>query len=304
MPTKCIFAQNHFSMQTKEKNIILILSIAFAVIVLVIGYLYFKQNNEYKGVVSELTIDKENLASEFQDLMFEYDSLKPQSDSLLVLLDQEQQKVLQLLEELETVKATNAAKIREYKKELTTMRSVLRHYVVQIDSLNQLNKALTEENQAYKAQYKEVTKRVDDLVKEKEDLKETVDRAAQLEATNIEIETLSARNKHTRRLNKITRLSISFSLNKNITAPVGEKPIYVRITGPNDEVYFENENDVFFFENKKINYSSMRVVEYEGEELPVTIYWDVNRYLFAGNYRIDIFADANHIGNKTITIED
>lgn len=291
-------------MQSKEKNIIIILSVAFAVIVLVLGFLYFKQNNQYKGVVSELTIDKDNLASEFQDLMFEYDSLKPQSDSLLILLDQEQQKVLQLLEELETVKATNAAKIREYKKELTTMRSVLRHYVIKIDSLNQLNKALTEENEAYKVQYKEVTEKVDVLVKEKEDLKETVERAAQLEATDIELETLNARNRRTKRLNKITRISIDFNLNKNITAPVGEKPIYIRITGPNDEVYFENENDVFLFENKKINYSCMRIVEYEGEAMPVTIFWDINRYLFAGEYRFDIFADQNHIGFKTITIHD
>ncbi len=291
-------------MQSKEKNIILILSVVFAIVVLVIGFLYLRQNNQYKGVVSELTIDKENLATEFQELMFEYDSLKPQSDSLLVLLDQEQQKVLQLLEELETVKATNAAKIREYKKELTTMRGVLRHYVVQIDSLNQLNKALTEENKAYKAQYREVTQKVDVLVKEKEDLKETVERAAQLEATDIVIETLSARNKRTKRLNKITRFSIDFNLTKNITAPVGEKPIYVRITGPNDEVYFEDESNVFLYENKKINYSCMRIVEYEGEALAVTIYWDVNRYLFAGDYRFDIFADQHHIGYQTISITD
>lgn len=291
-------------MQNKEKNIIIILAVAFAIIILVVGFLYLKQKNEYKEVVSELAIDKENLAIEFQDLMFEYDSLKPQSDSLLILLDQEQQKVLQLLEELETVKVTNSAKIREYKKELSTMRTVLRHYVVKIDSLNQINKVLTEENQEYKKQYRQVTQKVDDLVKEKENLVETVERAAQLEANNITIETLSARNKKTKRLSKITRLSIDFTMSKNITAPVGEKPIYIRITGPNNEVYFENDNDVFLFENKKINYSCMRIVEYEGEALPVTIYWDVNRYLFAGDYRIDIFADQNHIGNQTVSIKD
>lgn len=291
-------------MQNKEKNTIIILAVVFAVVILVVGFLFFKQNNEYKGVVTELTIDKDNLAIEFQDLMFEYDSLKPQSDSLLILLDQEQQKVLQLLEELETVKVTNTSKIRKYKKELSTMRTVLRHYVIKIDSLNQINKVLTQENQEYKKQYRQVTKKVDDLVKEKENLVETVERAAQLEANSLTIETLSARNKRTKRLSKITRLSINFNLSKNITAPVGEKAIYIRITGPNNEVYFENDDDVFLYENKKINYSCMRIVEYEGEEVDVTIFWDINRYLFAGDYRIDIFADQNHIGNHSITIKD
>ncbi len=291
-------------MQRKEKNIILVLSIVFAVVVLTIGFFFLRQNKEYTNVVSELTIDRDNLASEFQDLMFEYDSLKPENDTLLLLLDQEQQKVAQLLEEIETIKATNTAKIREYRKELGTMRKVLRHYVVTIDSLNRVNQALTEENEAVKQQYRQATREVSQLAKQREELQETVELAAQLEAQNIMVETLTSKNRKTKRISKIARFKIDFNLSKNITAPTGEKPIYIRITGPNEEVYAEDDNAIFFFENKKISYTCMRIVEYEGESMPVTIFWDVNRYLFAGKYWVDIFADGNHIGKIQLDIED
>ncbi len=291
-------------MQKKERNTIIILSIAFAVIVLSVGFLYLKQNKQYNNVVQDLTIDRDNLANEFQDLLFEYDSLKPQNDTLLVLLDKEQQKVAQLLEEIETLKVTNTAKMREMRKELTTMRKVLRHYVVTIDSLNTVNKALTEENEAVKKQYARTVSEVKQLEKQREKLQETVTLAKQLEAQSIVVETLNDKNRKVRRLNKIARLKVDFILSKNITTETGRKPIYLRITGPNQEVFFENESDVFPYENKNINYTSMREVEYEAEELPVTIFWDVNRYLFAGEYAIDIFADGFLIGKTTLLIED
>lgn len=301
---KRIFAPNFICMQNKEKNLIIIVSIAFIVIILVLGFFFLRQNKEYQNVVHELTLDRNTLATEFQELMFEYDSLKPENDTLLIILDREQQKVAQLMEELETVKVTNAAKIREYRKELGTMRTVLRHYVVQIDSLNRLNDMLTQENQSVKQKYQKVTDEVSVLVQEKEHLTETVERAMQLEALDINIITLTSKNRETNRLSKIARLKIEFTLSKNITAPTGDLAIYVRVSAPNGEVFFVDESDLFFYENKKINYSCMRVVEYEGEELPVTLYWDVNKYIFAGDYHIDIFANAYHIGHKILRIND
>ncbi len=291
-------------MQKKERNIILILSIVFALIVLVGGFFFLKQNKQYTDVVGELTLDRDNLAHEFQDLMFEYDSLKPQNDTLLVMLDKEQQKVAQLLEELETVKVTNAAKMREMRKELGTMRKVLRHYVVTIDSLNTVNQELTRENEVVRHQHALAMSEVKKLEKQREELEETVTLAKQLEANQIVVETLSTKNRSTKRLSKIARFKVSFNLSKNITTEPGLKPVYLRIMGPNQEVFFENETDVFHYEDKDINYTSKRVVEYEGEEVPVSIFWDVNRYLFAGEFTIDIFADGYRIGTTSIIIQE
>ena len=97
---------------------------------------------------------------------------------------------------------------------------------------------------------------------------------------------------------------MSFVLSKNITAQPGERTIFVRIMKPDDDVLVKSRANVFAYENRDINYSMKRVVEYEGEEVPVTLYWNVEEFLSAGNYRVDIFADGNRIGSKSFSLEN
>lgn len=290
-------------MNEKQKNIIIIISAVLAVGFLSVGILYFVQNRQMKEIVAELNYNKDNLQRDFRELLFEYDSLKPQTDTLLLILDNEQQKVAQLMEELETVKATNASKMREIRKELTTMRRVLKHYVIQIDSLNRVNEQLVTENKKVKSQYNRVTRQINKLEKEKESLSETIERASMLEAFGFEIETVNSKGRKVRRLSKIQRFKTTFSISKNITTDAGEKPIYLRITDPNEEVLKNDDSGAFQFENKMIDYSSKRIIEYEGEAVDLTIYYDVNNFLFAGNYRFDVFVDGNLVGQKTVMID-
>lgn len=289
-------------MNDKQKNIIIIISAVLAVGFLTIGTLYFIQNRNMKEIVSELSVEKDMLQRDFRELMFEYDSLKPQTDTLLLMLDNEQQKVAQLMEELETVKATNAAKMREYRMELTTMRRVLKHYVFQIDSLNRVNEELVAENKKVKNQFYMIRSERNKLEREKETLTETVQRASQLEAYNFDIITVNSKGRKVRRLSKIQRFNTSFALSKNITTATGEKAIYLRITDPNEEVLKNEESGSFQYENKMIDFSSKRVIEYEGDEVELTIYYDVNNFLYAGNYRFDVFVDGNLVGQENLVI--
>ena len=47
-----------------------------------------------------------------------------------------------------------------------------------------------------------------------------------------------------------------------------------------------------------------KLIEYEGEEVAVTMYWDIEEFLSAGTYRVDIFADGNLIGRSNFTLKD
>ena len=96
---------------------------------------------------------------------------------------------------------------------------------------------------------------------------------------------------------------VDFRIAKNITAPVGEKVVYVRIMKPDDDVLVKSRGDVFTFEGKEINYSMKKMIEYDGEEVPVTMYWNIEEFLSPGTYRVDIFADGNLIGHNTFTLE-
>ena len=126
--------------------------------------------------------------------------------------------------------------------------------------------------------------------------------AAQLDATAIEVTPLNKRNKRTKRTKNIVQLKIDFVISKNITAQTGEKTLYVRITKPDNDVLTKNDADVFAYENRNLRYSIKKYIEYTGEEQPVTVYWDVEEFLYAGTYRIDIFTDGNLIGSQNFSL--
>ena len=284
----------------------LILIIALLLIVAGAIYYIFQQREQMNNLVEQSEIYKEELEDEYNQLSIQYEGFKLQisNDSLIMQLETEQMKVQRLQEELRTVKATNAKRINELKKELETLRTVMRGYVVQIDSLDRLNKQLTHEKQQVTARYVEAAQVVSQLTQEKEQLIETVQIAAKLDASNISVQGLTNKNKSADKIKKMDKLEIRFTINKNITASTGEKDIYVRIQKPDDDVLIKNPNNLFTYENKKIPYSEKRTIEYTGEERQMSIYWQIEEYLQSGMYRVDIFADGNLIGRKSFQLDN
>lgn len=127
--------------------------------------------------------------------------------------------------------------------------------------------------------------------------------ASRLDATGINVTPVNGRGKKAKVIKKMEQFVVDFRISKNITAPVGEKTIFVRIMKPDDDILLKSRADVFTFEGKEINYSMKKQVEYDGEELPVTMYWNIEEFLSPGTYRVDIFADGNLIGRKSFTLE-
>ena len=221
--------------------------------------------------------------------------------SLIAQLDKEQQRTEALLEELKQVKATDAAEILRLKKELATLRKILRSYVHEIDSLNRVNEQLRSENQQVKAQYTQATQTITSLSTEKETLSEKVAIASQLDATGITLVGQNKRGKKARKIKDVKRFAVSFTISRNITAQAGNRSIYVRITKPNNEVL--TNGGTFMYENRNLEYSAKRDIEYTGEATPLTLYWDVNEFLSKGTYRVSIFADGHNIGNASFNYE-
>jgi len=282
--------------------------VAVAVLLLIVaaaGYYIYRQENQMKDLQQQSEMVKEELSDEYNDLVIDYEGfrMKVTNDSLIAKLETEQMKVQRLQEELRTVKATDTKRINELKKELESLRTILKNYVQQIDSLNRINEQLTSENKKVNAKYQQATQTVSQLTKEKEQLTETVQLASKLDASTITVNGLTEKNKVTNQIKKMVKIAVQFIINKNITAPPGEKTIYIRIMKPDDDVLIKSRSNTFIYENQEITYSSKRTIEYEGEELPVIIYWDIEEYLSPGMYRVDIFADGNLIGKKTFKLD-
>jgi hypothetical protein len=292
--------------QTNSKQYLWIAGVCVLALMIVgTAYYIFYQNKRMKEYLLQSELIKEELADEYNDLSNQYEGFRMTvgNDSLVIKLESEQLKVQRLQDELRTVKSTNAKRINELMKELKTLRTIMQGYIRQIDSLNRLNEQLTAENRTVTAKYNQATQTVSQLSLEKEKLTETIQMASQLDASNISVICLNRKNKTTDKIGKTDKIEIRFMINKNITATPGEKIIYIRIQKPDDDVLVKSRANVFIYENKEINYSAKRNIEYTGEEYPMSIYWQVEEYLMPGTYRVDIFADGNRIGQKSFRLE-
>lgn len=289
-----------------NKKTLLIIAVSVLVIALIgITYLLFTEKQSNRELIEEFALEKEDLENEYTRFAQQYDELKltVSNDSLSILLEQEQIKTQRLLEELRTVKSSNATEIRRLKKELSSLRKIMIGYINQIDSLNKLTNQQKQVIAEVTQKYNAASRQINNLSEEKKNLDKKVTLAAQLDATGIWIEPKNKRDKKAKKVKDVVKFAVGFTIVKNITAETGERTLYVNIYKPNNEVLTKNAANTFEYENRSLPYSIKKYIEYNGEEQAVTVFWNVEEYLSAGTYRVDIFADGTMIGSQRFTLE-
>ena len=288
-----------------QKNITIAVGIVLVAALIGVTALLFSEKQTNQELLMEFELNKEELENEYTTFAKQYDELKltVSNDSLSVLLEQEQLKTQRLLEELRTVKSSNASEIRRLKNELATLRKVMVGYINQIDSLNRLTEHQKQVIADVTKKYQAASQQIDKLDKERKNLDKKVTLAAQLDASNISVLPANNRGKKAKRIKQLEKFVINFTIAKNITAQTGERTIYVLLTQPDNSVLTKNESNTFQYENKQLPYSIKKYIEYTGEEQAVTVYWDVEEFLHPGIYRVDIFAEDTFIGSHEFTLE-
>ena len=261
------------------------------------------QEEENKQMVQILEMDKAEMENQYKDFALQYNEMMTQvtNDSLLEQLSRQEERTQELLEELRQTKANDAAEIMRLKKELETLRRILRDYVVQIDSLNRENQNLRSDNTALRTRNEEAEAHISDLSSKNEQLTDKVNIASQLDATGIRASARNKKGKDCEKVKDAKKLVVSFNISRNVTAQTGMRTIYVRISTPTGETLTRGGS--FQFENRQLQYSIAKEIEYTGEEIPVTVYWDIAETLSAGSYHVDIFADGHAIGSTTFSLK-
>ncbi len=282
---------------------VLLISLVVVIMALLGGLAYLfndlqeqKQANEDMQELARL--DKQEMENEYERFALQYSEMKTKinNDSIIEQLTQEQMRTQQLLEELKKTKAEDAREITRLKKELATVRAVLRDYVMQIDSLNRQNERLRAENTQVKNELAERNTQIEGLSTEKASLSEKVAIAAQLDATNIQLTALRKNNKVAKKIADCKTMQVNFTITRNVTAANGNRTVYVRIQNPGGNTL--NGGGTFTYENRNLQYTMKKNIEYTGEETSLTLYWDVSQMLEAGDYRVSIFVDGSMIGSR------
>ncbi len=293
----------------KHSTLIIIIGVVVALIaiaaaVLTYHHFYTKpllQENEDLKELAEL--EKQEMETQYRDFDLQYEMLQSQlsNDSLIAQIENERRHTQQLLEELERTKATDAAEIKRLKAEIASLREVLRSYIMQVDSLNRINQSLHEENTQIKEQISVANTQITNLSTERNQLKDKVNIAAQLDATGFWVTPKDKKSKDAKKVKDVKKLAFGFTIVKNVTAQNGQRTLYARILKPDNSVM--GNKGTFPYENTTLEYTEKKYIDYTGEEEKITMYTDVTEFLEAGTYKLFLFCDKQMIGQTTFTLK-
>ena len=282
-------------------------SISLALILTAVcAYMYFQMRDEQEQnqqMIQVLEMDKAEMENEYRQFSMQYNEMMTQinNDSLINQLAIEQQRSDSLLRELQRTKADDAREIIRLKKELATLRQVLRDYIMQIDSLGRENEALRADNSNLRQENQQAQASITDLASKNEQLSDKVAIASQLDATAISATARNKRGKECHKVKDAKKFAINFTISRNVTTQTGMRTLHLRITTPTGETL--TQGGTFEFENRQLPYSIRKDIEYTGQEQAVSVYWDITQTLSSGEYRIDIFADGQVIGQTRLTLK-
>ncbi|HDR67897.1 MAG TPA: hypothetical protein ENN61_02475 [Bacteroidaceae bacterium] len=293
--------------ENKSKVGILVGLLGLLGVVLIVAiYMLLDIRKELGSVSQELadktayfTMEKDSLERELRNIYFQYDSLETDNLQIQKEMKMQQEKIEKLL----ALQADDAYKIKMYKKEMETLRSVLRSYVVQIDSLNLKNQELMAENLLLKNVERQLKTDKSKLEEDKAQLEEIKDKALTLQASNIELFLLNKRDKETQRVRTAEKTRVDFVLRENQVAVPGEKTLYLRLIRPDEVVLASSELEMFESDGEQIPATASRTINYENTDLPVSIYWTINGELSPGEYKVELFSEGKMIGTLSALLK-
>ena len=243
------------------KIIVIVLSIVAAILLGVLLYIYIDRSN----IIDDLTIEKDQLTTQMIELQDDYSVLSSNNDSLNVELDREREKVTQLIDRVKKTEASNRRKMIQYQKELGTLRSIMKHYIVQIDSLNTLNTELRADAIKARKQAAQSKAKYDELSKTTESLSKQVEKGAVVKGRGVNMVAINASNRETDRSSRATKLKACLNLVENTLAERGPMEVYIRIKGPDGILMTGDQQLIFDMNGEQMIYSASREVDYQGE---------------------------------------
>jgi len=260
---------------------------------------------ENEIVITDVSSERDQVKSDLEDMLAEYDKMETTNEELNAELAAEKAKIEELIKKAKG-KDWSIYKLR---KETESLRKIMKGLYVELDSLQQANGVLEEENYAVKTELnneKTVTK---DLTERNEDLSDLVTVASYLKTSALKSYGVRIKNdntgKKTDKAKRTGKIRTEFTILKNnITIP-GKKWIYVRVLTPDGKVLSKKTDDSnkFDFNGVRGLYSSKKQIDYKNQQLALTIDWKKTEDFPIGEYNVEVYADGVDIGKTKFFLE-
>lgn len=290
--------ESQLAKEKKLKRTMWILVVVAVALVAVLGYVW----SQKASLISELEDEKRDLTEQMESLQNDYATLSSDYDNINSQLDTSRAEVADLLERIKKTNATNRAKMRQYEKELGTLRSIMRNYIVQIDSLNSLNHKLTAEAAAARREAAASKAESAQLSQQVENLTGQVAAGSVIKARGLHIAAYNSSDKVTDRSSRTVRLLTSLSLVENDLAPKGPVRVFIRVKDPDGIILTNSNRSSFTFNGETMVASASRRVDYEGSEVDLSIYLnDIPEYR-KGVYTVEAYTEQSFLGKSELML--
>lgn len=283
--------------QGLKKTMYIMIGVAAALFIL-LAYIWISKSM----LVKDLNVEKQDLTQQVEALKSDYDNLQSDYETINSQLDSSREEVNQLVERIKKTDATNRAQIRKYQKELGTLRSIMKSYIVQIDSLNTLNHKLTADAAAARKEAAQSKAENAELKGQVEDLSGKVATGSVIKARGLSVAAYNSSDKVTDRSSRVTRLLASITLVENDLAPKGPVRVYLRVKDPQGVILTNDVQTSFNYNGETMVASASREVDYEGKEVDLSIYLNGIPSYSSGIYTVEAYTSQAFLGKTELLL--
>lgn len=280
------------------KTVMIVMIVVAVLLAAALVYVMYSKNQ----LVDQLNVEKEDLTEQIVALQHDYEDLSSEYDSINAQLDSSREEIAQLVDRVRKTEATNRSKIRQYEKELGTLRSIMKSYIVQIDSLNTLNHKLTAEAASARREAAASKRLNAELTQQVEDLSGRVSAGAVIKARGLRMEAFNSSDKPTDRYSRVVRLLVTLSLIENELAQRGPVRVYVRVTDPSGNLLLDGSGASFTLGEQTMEATASREVDYQGAEVELGIYVNNIPAYAKGVYTVEAYTAQAALGSAELLL--
>lgn len=278
-----------------------IVIILLIVVLGAVSAFYFNINSQQEEEYALLVEDRSKVQDNLDKIITEFDDLETNNEELKLSMEIERNRADSIITQLKKERSFNYTKLKKYEQEVGTLRTIMRGYLQQIDSLNNLNQQLISENVSYKKQISNVELRAEEAEERAKELNNKVKEGSKLRAEGVSVVGINSKGKEMSRVKRADRLSINFTVVPNELAAPGNKEIYARVTSPDGYVLTTEELPTFDVNGEKLTYTASREVDYQNESLAVSIFFAGTGFV-DGTYKVELYYTDYMIGSSEVTL--
>lgn len=290
------FVEEPTSDNGKQKKILIAVTAVLVVLCGVLGYMWHKTDSELDVNIEESKAALAASAQDLLDLQEAYSGLSIQYDTINMQLDSSRMEVELLMQKLQDERKISNATIKQYQKELGTLRTIMKGYIVQIDSLQKLNTKLTADAAAARQEAAASRKKTEELSKTVESLSGQVSAGAVIKAYGLKAEAYNKSDKVTDRSSRTTYILTSLTLGENDLAEKGPVTVYIRVKDPEGFLLVNGSQKAFEYNGEVMNCSASREVDYQGAAVDLGIYLNDIPEFTKGVYTVEAYTAKALLG--------